>query len=210
VSAVDAERRLAEAGERTRIARELHDSISQDLFSLRMLAGGLRKALPADSDLQRQVRTMEETASSALYEMRALLLELRPLALGDAGLLPAVEEACRVYGDRFGVTVEADLEAVQVSPAVEHAVLRVIQESVANAVRHGEPSRVDVRIRGRDGHVAVTVHDDGRGFDPSDGSRGFGLTNMQERVTELGGELTVDSAPGSGTTVRMSVPAGAT
>jgi signal transduction histidine kinase len=209
-SAVDTERRLAEANERARIARELHDSISQDLFSLRMLASGLRTALPADSPLQRQVGTMEETASGTLHEMRALLLELRPVALGDAGLLPAVEEVCRIYGDRFGVTVHADLETVRVSPAVEHAVLRIVQESVGNAIRHGEPSRINVAIRGGDGHVTATIQDDGHGFDPSGGRSGLGLGSMLERAAELGGQFTVTSTPGAGATVLVRIPAGTT
>jgi signal transduction histidine kinase len=209
VSAVDAERRLAGAGERARIARELHDSISQDLFSMRMLAGGLRKALPVESPLRHQVRTLEETATGTLHEMRALLLELRPVALAGNGLAPALEEVCRGYGDRYGVAVEADLGTVDAAPAVEHAVLRVVQESVANAVRHGRPTRVAVRLRPDDGHVVVTVHDDGDGFDPGAGRSGLGLGMMRERVTELGGEFAVHSAPGAGTEVRVRIPADA-
>ena len=207
-SAVDSERRLAGAGERARIARELHDSISQDLFSLRMLASGLRKALPVESPLQHQAGTMEKTATGTLHEMRALLLELRPVALADAGLVPAIEEVCRDYGARFGVVVDAELEAVDVTPAVEHALLRVAQESVANAVRHGRPNRVDVRLRHEDAQVVVTVHDDGVGFDPTDGRRGLGLDMMRERVAELGGEFTVTSTAGTGTVVRVRLPAG--
>jgi signal transduction histidine kinase len=114
-AAMAAERQLAGAGERARIARELHDSISQDLFSLRLLAGGLRKALPAGSPLQPQVETMEQTASGTMHEMQALLLELRPVALADAGLVPALEELCRAYRDRLGVTVDAELEAVELA-----------------------------------------------------------------------------------------------
>jgi signal transduction histidine kinase len=208
VSAVDSERRLAGAVERARIARELHDSISQDLFSLRMLAGGLHKALPAESPLQHQVRTIEETATGTLHEMRALLLELRPAPLADASLVPAIEKVCRAYSTQFGVAVNADLESVEVSPDVEHALLRVAQESVANAVRHGRPTQVDVALSRDDGHVVVTVHDNGVGFDPTHRRRGLGLDMMRERVAELGGEFTVESSLDAGTVVRVRLPAG--
>ena len=102
-AAMATQRQLAEAGERARIARELHDAISQDLFSLRLLAGGLRKALPAGSPLRPEAEAMEQTATQTLHEMQALLLELRPVVLEDAGLIPALEELCSAYQERLGV-----------------------------------------------------------------------------------------------------------
>jgi signal transduction histidine kinase len=209
-AAMATQRRLAGAGERARIARELHDAISQDLFSLHMLAGGLRRALPADSPLQAQVSTMERTANGTMQEMQALLLELRPIALEDAGLVAALEELCQAYRERLGVTVDAELSPVELSPPVEHAALRVVQEALANAVRHARPSRVVLRLRQEDGRVAVTVSDDGEGFDVAGaGARhGLGLGLMRERVAELGGELRIDSTPGQGTSVRILLPRG--
>jgi signal transduction histidine kinase len=209
-AAMAAERQLAGAGERARIARELHDSISQDLFSLHMLAGGLRKALPASSPLQPQVETMERTASQTMNEMQALLLELRPLTLEDAGLVPALEELCRAYRDRLGVVVDAELEPVELAPAAEHAVLRVVQEALANAVKHAQPSRIGLRLGRRDGQVEVAVSDDGGGFDPARASErhGMGLRLMRERVTELGGSFQLDSSPGAGTSLRILLPMG--
>jgi len=150
---------LAGAGDRARIGREPHDSISQDLFSLRLLAGGLRKALPADSPLRSQVETMEHTATGTMHEMQALLLELRPVALEDAGLIPALEELCQAYHDRLGVTVDAELEPAELAPPVEHAVLRVVQEALANAVKHARPTRILLRLHHQDGHVEVVVND---------------------------------------------------
>jgi two-component system, NarL family, sensor histidine kinase LiaS len=202
------ERQLAEAGERARIARELHDAISQDLFSLRLLAGGLRKALPAGSPLRPQVETMEQTATATMHEMQALLLELRPVALEDVGLIPALEELCRAYHDRLGVAVDAELEPVQLAPPVEHAVLRVVQEALANAVKHAQPDRIRLRLGHQDGQVAVTVSDDGGGFDPAiaEQHHGLGLGLMRERVAELGGTFQLDSTPGRGTSVRILLP----
>jgi signal transduction histidine kinase len=209
-AALATERQLAEAGERARIARELHDAVSQDLFSLRLLAGGLRKALPAGSPLRPQVETMEQTATATVHEMQALLLELRPVALADAGLVPALEELCSAYRERLGVTIDADLEPVQLAPAVEHAVLRVVQEALANAVKHAQPDRIRLRLHHQDGQVAVTVADDGAGFDPglAEQRHGMGLGVMRERVAELGGALQLESTPGQGTSVRVLLPGG--
>src|SRR5512133_3128503 len=210
-AAMATQRQLAEAGERARIARELHDAISQDLFSLRLLAGGLRKALPASSPLQAQVTTMERTADQTMQEMQALLLELRPVALDDAGLIPALEELCGAYRERLGMAIDADLEPVQLAPPAEHAVLRVVQEALANAVKHAQPTRIRLRLHPQDGRVAVSVTDDGGGFDPqlAEQRHGLGLGLMRQRVAELGGTFQLDSTPGQGTTVRILLPRGA-
>jgi len=209
-TAMATQRQLAEAGERARIARELHDAISQDLFSLRLLAGGLRKALPASSPLHPQVEAMEQTANGTMHEMQALLLELRPVALADAGLIPALQELCHAYQERLGVTIDADLEPVALAPPVEHAVLRIVQEALANAVRHAQPNRIRLRLHHQDGQVAVTVADDGAGFDPSlaEQRHGMGLGLMRQRAAELGGSFQLDSTPGQGTTVQVLLPGG--
>jgi signal transduction histidine kinase len=206
--AMASERALAGASERSRIARELHDSISQDLFSLRLLAGGLRRALPTGSPLYPRVEAMERTVSGTLHEMQALLLELRPVALREAGLLPALDELCRAYRDRLGIAVEANLEPVELDPATEPAVLRVVQEALANAVKHARPSRVVLHVGDAGGgRVVLSVSDDGAGFDPARAAErhGMGLDLMRERVAELGGELRLESAPGEGTTVRITL-----
>jgi signal transduction histidine kinase len=209
-AALATERQLAGASERARIARELHDAISQDLFSLRLLAGGLRKALPAGSPLRPQAETMEQTATATMQEMQALLLELRPVALQDAGLIPALEELCSAYQERLGVTIDAELEPVALAPPAEHAVLRVIQEALANAVKHAQPDRIRLRLHRQDGQVAVTVTDDGAGFDPSRAEQrhGLGLELMRQRIAELGGSFQLDSTPGEGTTVQILLPGG--
>jgi signal transduction histidine kinase len=204
------ERQLAGATERARIARELHDAVSQDLFSLRLLAGGLRKALPAGSPLHGQVETMERTANGTMHEMQALLLELHPVALDGGGLVPALEELCDAYRERLGVTVDAQLQQVSLAPAAEHAVLRVVQEALANAVKHARPTRIRLRLHRQGGQVVVAVDDDGGGFDPARaGERhGLGLGLMRGRVEELGGTFQLASSPGHGTSLRILLPAG--
>ena len=139
-AAMDARRELAEANarhqERSRIARELHDSISQELFSLSVLAGGLRRALPAGSAVLTEAETMERTAADTMREMQSLLLALRPVALDEVGLASALADICRAYRERLGVDVQADLAPLVLAPALEHALLRITQEALANAVRH--------------------------------------------------------------------------
>ena len=213
-AAVDAERVRAgtdaRQSERARIARELHDSISQDLFSLSLLAAGLRRALHADPALRPEVAAMERTSARAMREMQALLLELRPVALEDAGLVPAVTELCQAYQARLAIKVNVDLGEVSLTPAGEHAVLRIVQEALGNAARHGEPETILVRLSQGNGSVTVEVRDDGRGFDPGGaaGRHGMGLALMRERVTELGGDFQLDAAPGAGAAILVRLPAG--
>jgi signal transduction histidine kinase len=143
-----------------------------------------------------------------MREMQALLLELRPVALEDAGLVPAIEELCRAYETRLGINVVAELAEVRLDPPAEHAVLRVTQEALGNAVKHGDPETVNVMLGNGTGVVTLEVSDDGCGFDPQ-GVRdrhGMGLGAMRDRVAELGGGLEVTSSPGAGTTVRVRLP----
>jgi signal transduction histidine kinase len=213
-AAVGAERKAAGSearlAERTRIARELHDSISQDLFSASMLAGGLRKALLPSSQLRRQAESLELSLVRMMREMRAMLLELRPIALEDIGLAEALDELCRAYQERLGISISSRIDLLELDAPVEHTVLRVIQEALGNAVRHGEPETIELSVARSDGRIAVTVQDDGRGFDPGETAsrHGMGLELMRDRVGELGGTFEVLSAPQRGTTVRVLLPAG--
>jgi signal transduction histidine kinase len=194
----------ARAAERARIAREVHDAISQHLFGLRMIAAGMRRA---DSGNQ-QVRAIERISEEALRDMQTLLIELRPPGLDGAGLAPALQEICAGYHDRLGVTVEASLDDVTVPAPVGHALLRITQEACANAVRHGNARRLAVSLTRQDGHVELAVRDTGTGFDPAASHPGSGLTHIRDRVAELGGTADIDSAPGRGAalTVRVPVP----
>lgn len=196
--------------ERTRIARELHDSVSQDLFSMSLIANGLREALPEADRLRHQAESLEQTVNRTMLEMRTMLLELRPIALEDAGLVPALRELCRAHETRLGIPVAAELAPVRLPPELEHTVLRVAQEALSNAARHAEPRAIELSLAEADGQVVVTVHDDGRGFDPVRvvGGHGMGLEMMRGRVAELGGTLNLTSGPGRGTTVRVRIPRG--
>jgi NarL family two-component system sensor histidine kinase LiaS len=207
-SALAAERQRAtgdaQAAERARIAREVHDAISQHLFGLRMIAAGMRRADPGNQ----QARAIERISEEALRDMQTLLTELRPASLDSAGLAPALQEICAAYHHRLGVTVDASLDDVTVPAPVEHALLRITQEACVNAVRHGNARRLAVSLARQDGHVELAVRDTGTGFDPAAPHAGSGLAHIRDRAAELGGTVDIDSAPGRGAalTVRVPVP----
>jgi len=207
-SALAAERQRAtgdaRAAERARIAREVHDAISQHLFALRMIAAGMLRADPGNQ----QADAIERISEEALRDMQALLIELRPASLDGAGLTPALQEIFAAYRDRLGITVDASLDDLTVPAPVEHALLRITQEACSNAVRHGNTRRLDVSMTRQDGHVELAVRDTGTGFDPAAPHAGSGLAHIRDRVAELGGTVDIDSAPGRGAalTVRVPVP----
>jgi NarL family two-component system sensor histidine kinase LiaS len=205
-SALAAERQRAtgdaRVAERARIAREIHDAISQHLFALRMIAAGMRRADPGNQ----QAMVIERISEEALRDMQALLIELRPASLNGAGLAPALREVCAAYHDRLGVTVDASLDDVTVPAPVEHALLRITQEACTNAVRHGGARRLAVSVSRQDGHVELAVRDTGTGFDPAARHAGSGLAHIRDRVAELGGTVDVDSAPGRGAALTIRVP----
>jgi signal transduction histidine kinase len=205
-SAMAAERERAtgdaRAAERARIAREVHDAISQHLFALRMIAAGMRRADPG----HQQAQAIERISEDALRDMQALLIELRPARLDGAGLVPALQEICAAYHDRLGITVDASLDDLTLPGPVEHALLRITQEACTNAVRHGNAPRLSVSMTRQDGHVELAVRDTGTGFDPAAPHSGSGLTNIRDRVAELGGTVSIDSAPGRGAALTVRVP----
>ncbi|HKV57944.1 MAG TPA: ATP-binding protein [Ktedonobacteraceae bacterium] len=197
--------------ERSRISRELHDAISQDLFSLRMLADGLQEATRSGSsstDLRSHIDMLEQTTSSMTREMRALLLELRPSQLEHLGLVGALKSLAHAYSVRLGITVTADLTPVQLDVKGEHALLRIAQEALANAARHSSASIISLSLGEQDGQVRLSIVDNGEGFSRETESvqHGLGLHLMQERVEELGGMFDLSTAPGQGTRVIVYVP----
>jgi signal transduction histidine kinase len=205
-SALEAERQRAtsdaRAAERARLAREIHDAISQHLFGLRMIAAGLRRADPGNQ----QAQAIERISEEALRDMQALLNELRPAGLDGAGLASALAEICSAYHDRLGITVDTSLDDVSVPAPVEFALLRITQEACTNAVRHGHANRLAVSMTRRDGHVELAVRDTGTGFDPAAAHAGSGLAHIRQRVAELGGTVDIDSEPGRGAAVTVRVP----
>lgn len=198
----------ARLAERSRISRELHDAISQDLFSLSLLAGGLQNALPADSPLQHQAATLEQTTTNTIREMRSLLLELRPTNLEQLSLNEALEELASAYRTRLNIAVETHLTAMCLEARLEHAILRIAQEGFSNAARHANATEIVLTLAPAAGKVNLSLKDNGQGFHTNDESlrHGLGLRLMQERVQELGGTLRLISAAGQGTLLEICLP----
>jgi signal transduction histidine kinase len=198
----------ARLAERERISRELHDAISQDLFSLRVLAGGLESAVGNGADLHPYIETLAQATDGMLRDMRALLLELRPVQLGEVGLAQALEDLALTYRTRLGINVNADIQAVSLPEQVQQALFRIAQEGFTNAVRHAEATVITLVLRAAPGQIEFVISDQGKGFEPTDrkGTPGLGLALMHERVQELGGRLTIESAPGAGTRIAISIP----
>jgi signal transduction histidine kinase len=201
---------VAVVQERQRLARELHDSVTQSLYSLTLLAAGWRR-LARDSRLgsiEEPLAEIGEVAQQALKEMRLLVYELRPPALEEEGLLGVLHQRLGVVEKRAGVEARLVLEEVVELPAeMEEALYRIALEALNNALKHAAATSVTVRFRADDRRVELEVADNGRGFDPGTigKSAGMGLTSMRERAEKLGGSLTIHSTPGEGTRVKVEV-----
>jgi signal transduction histidine kinase len=207
------QRVAAAEAERGRWARELHDETLQALGNLRlMLAGGRRSGDPAA--LADAVDRAMGQLEGDIAALRALITELRPAALDQLGLEPALLALIeRVRGGGLDVDAHVELAHDRDQPVerlgaeLETGVYRIVQESLTNAVKHGNAGRASVEVLEHEQRITVTVRDDGTGFDPAASTAGFGLTGMRERAKLLGGELSVRSAPNDGTTVSVSLPA---
>ncbi len=193
---------------RARWARELHDETLQGLTGVRMVLAAGRAREDPDA-----LRGAAETADAHLVEevrkLRDLIAELRPAALDDLGLGPAIESLVQRQAKLGGFTphVNLDLPArARLSRDAETAIYRIVQEALSNAVKHAGARRVELRVARADGAVKVELTDDGRGFDPGAGNAGFGLAGMRERALLAGGELTVTSQDGGPTSVTAVLP----
>ncbi|WP_342673494.1 sensor histidine kinase [Streptomyces sp. ICBB 8177] len=207
-----AQREAGRLAERQRLAREIHDTLAQGLSSIVLLARAADSALPsgaATGTAREHIREAGRTAADNLAEARRFVHALTPPALQDAPLPEALRRVTGGYGEL--ATFRVDGQPFPLAVEAEVALLRLTQESLANAARHASAGRVAVTLGFLDGQVTLDVYDDGVGFDP-DAVRaggGFGLHGMRERIAALGGTLTVESAPGEGTAVAASLPAGA-
>lgn len=206
---VDQTRRLAALEERQRIARDLHDSVTQSLFSLRLAAEAAGATLATDPQATAQMlQTVQELAGNALAEMRALIFELRPGALHEAGLAAAIERFVGAFRARTGLQVTLDLDQRRSPPVVEEALYRIASEALHNIGKHARARQVAITLRRRPTSVCLVVQDDGIGFDPTHPVAGdhMGQRTMQERAAALGGSCVVQSAPGAGTRVVVEIP----
>jgi signal transduction histidine kinase len=209
-------RELALVGERARLARELHDAMSQSLFSLQLAAETASRQLADDPEAAAaQLGVVRSLATRLATELRTTVDGLRPAELERDGLVATLRAQLTVAARAHGVPVDLSVgELPDLAADVEHQVLRIAQEAVANALRHAGAGRVAVALGRVESVTPPTVRlrvvDDGRGFDPEARavrSRRLGLTSMHERAASLGGSLGIESAPGRGTTVELRFPA---
>jgi signal transduction histidine kinase len=205
-------RELSVVEERNRLARELHDAVSQKLFGLVLTADAAGTLVESDPEAARvQLERLRELAREAIAELRSIIFELRPPELDTEGLAETlrkhVEVLRRVYEPE--IALDAGSEP-RLDAAAAGEVLRIAQEALQNALRHAAASRIDVRLSSDGAGVVLEVTDDGAGFDPAAPdvrSHRLGLTSMEERARALGGTLAISSEHGAGTTVRLELPA---
>ena len=205
--------RLAASLERTRLARELHDSVSQALFSMTMHARAAQLSMEKagvdkSSALGRSIAELGELTRGALAEMRALIFELRPGALAEEGLVAALRKQAAALTAREQVTIDVDASdrRLHLGGGVEEHLYRIVAEALHNVVKHAAATRATVRVTDERGKLRVEVTDDGAGFDPDSEHVGhLGLSTMADRAAAIGAELTITSAPGAGTIVAVSV-----
>jgi signal transduction histidine kinase len=198
--------------ERRRIARELHDSVSQALFSSVLHTRAAQKALDgesnADDALRRSLRTIDELTKRAQREMRRFIFEWGPEGIGE-GLVPAFTRHAASFADGpVGVRVDGPAEPLPLTRGTESQLFGIAREALANSLKHAQATSAFVRVSATPAHVVVEIVDDGCGFDPEATHIGhFGLESMRSRADEIGAELYIISAPERGTVVRVEMPA---
>lgn len=194
--------------ERSRLARELHDSVTQSLYSMSLLSEGWRRMAVRGELAQVDERLAElgELSGQALKEMRLLVHELLPPALEKEGLLGALYQRIAAVEKRAGIDARLLVDQVIELPShLEAALYRITQEALNNALKHANATAVTVSLHTTDDQVMLAISDNGKGFAHATGG-GIGLITMRERAEQLGGRLTVDAAPGQGVTIRVQLP----
>jgi signal transduction histidine kinase len=193
--------------ERERLAREIHDTIAQDLTGLVLLAQRTRRELVAGTPtVGETVDLLEESARNALAETRSLVATSAPVGLTSEGIVPALERLAERFSRETGIAVRVSGEVPPLSRETEVVLLRCAQEALANVRKHSGAVTATLDLFARDGSVGIEIGDGGDGFDPRTVREGFGLPGMRERLGLVGGSLSVRSSPDEGTRVTASLP----
>jgi signal transduction histidine kinase len=197
----------AQETERRRLARELHDGTGQALTSILLGLSSVERSSTLD-EARAAATGLRELVVSTLQDVRRLSVELRPKALDDFGLGPALERLGQSVRETSGVDVQvgAHLSGTRLPPDVETAVYRIAQEALANVLRHAAAAHASIVVTRREGSASIVIEDDGRGFDVSAPVEGMGLAAMRERVRLLDGTMAVESRRGRGTTILVELP----
>jgi len=202
---------MAAVQERSRLARNLHDSVTQTIFSMTLAADTARVQLDRDpTQVAFHLERLQQLAQSALSEMRSLVFELRPTTLSEAGLIATLNQHLELLEKRHKLTVMLQVNGDEVlSNEQEHHLFRIVQEALNNIVKHAHTDRASVCLEFRDGQISLQISDEGKGFDPGStpvGENHLGLSSMRERVEMMGGAFRVDSHPGEGTRILIDIP----
>ncbi|REE87516.1 two-component system, NarL family, sensor histidine kinase LiaS [Paenibacillus taihuensis] len=197
--------------ERQRLARELHDAVSQQLFAISMTATAVSRTMEKDWErAKRQVQLIEEMASVAQSEMRALLLHLRPVHLDGKNLGMALRGLVDELKQKVPmiITLEAD-PTIKLATEAEDHLFRIAQEALSNSLRHSKAEHLNIFLQQAGAHVRLTLQDDGLGFNLEEKKQtSYGLLTMEERVNVLGGSMKLITSPGNGVLIDIWVPAG--
>lgn len=197
------------AEERQRLARELHDAVSQQLFAISMLSSAVRETHRVDPEATpKQLAIIEEMAGHAQNEMRALLLHLRPARLDGKGLKQGVEELLAEFQAKQPINIKWKIDDVAGMPkGVEDHLFRIVQEGLSNVLRHSKAKTLNVRLIRSEKQIHLKITDDGIGFDVNaQKASSYGLKSIRERVSEIGGVVEIFSMPGKGTEIDVKVP----
>jgi two-component system sensor histidine kinase UhpB len=205
----------AEENERRRISRELHDEIGQALYAIKLNLEMVDKDLPhATPVIRGRLAEAKSLSGQTLTAMRRLSLDLRPTMLDDLGLIPTLRWYIQNFSNRLDIcsTFETMGFEEKLSPQIETALYRIVQEALNNIAKHAQADRVEISLVKRDSRIYASIQDNGKGFDlgrildPESSERGFGIVGIQERVSLLGGQMDIQTKPGFGTLIHFEIP----
>lgn len=206
---LETRQQLAILEERNRLARDLHDSVKQQVFSLAMQVGALRVLLRRDEDAaERRLNEIERMVRMAQKELASLIHALRPVALEGKDLASALQDFAQQWADQTWISAQVHVEGTETLPhAVEEALFRITQEALSNVARHSNASAVQIQLHCKQESVTLLIADNGQGFNVARAEgRGVGLLSMRERIQVLGGDIQVESAAGKGTEIYVHCP----
>ena len=203
---LEARQKLATLEERNRLARDLHDSVKQQIFAVSMKVGAVKFLLRRDIDAaEGRLNEIEKLVSQAQQELTSLIRELRPVALEGKGLAAALRELATQWAQQTNIVANLNVNGTQSLPlTVEEALFRIAQEALANVARHSKATLVQITLTTTDGTATLSVVDNGQGFDTTHQALGIGSHSMQERMKALGGNVHIESAPKKGTQIIAS------
>ena len=196
--------------ERHRLARELHDSVSQQLFAAMMIMSALNETIEQGAnttDFSKQIQMVAKILSMAQSEMRALLLHLRPINLEGRSLKQGIEQLLVELQSKVELKIIYDVEEVSIQPSIENELFRVVQELLSNTLRHAKASELELYLNQSANQLVLRIQDDGVGFDTSKKKAGsYGLLNVKERISSVGGTVKIISILNQGTSIEIKIP----